>query len=177
MSEWISVRNWRKHQHYDPAKRQPPWIKVYTELTSDEAYLALTARARCLLHGVWLEYAQSKSALRADVTQLNNRLRMRATHADLVSLCDAGFIELVASKTLADGYHGASTALASRARAHSLETETETEEEQDQSQEPSFHPSVAKDPQAEPKLEANNGRTAGISEQIDFQNVLKKMPV
>ena len=57
---------------------------------------------------------------------LSSRLNLRVSSEDLVSLIHAGFIELVASKTLAEGYHGASKPLASRAPARSQETETET---------------------------------------------------
>ena len=123
MMEWISVRNWRTFQHYDPAKRQPPWIKVYTELMSDEAWLALSGNDRSVLCCIWLEYASSRCRLRADTRSLTRQLNLRVTKATLERLNHAGYIDIVASKTLADGYHHAS---ASRAR---VETETEEEKE------------------------------------------------
>lgn len=127
---WISVCGWRSFQHYDPLKRQPPWIKSYTELLADEEYLSLPGHTRSVLHGVWLAYASSRCRLRADARSLSSRLRLRVTEQQLVSLSDAGFIEFVASAALAEGYHGASTALASRAPARSQETETEVETEE-----------------------------------------------
>lgn len=127
MTRWISVRNWRKFQHYDPAKRQPPWIKNYTELLHSEAYLDLTAGARSLLHGIWLEYASAQCELKFDARSLGRKLNLRATKQQLESLNHAGFIDVVASAELAEGYHDASAALASRARAHSLEVEVEKE--------------------------------------------------
>lgn len=118
---WISVRNWRKFQHYDPAKRQPPWIKVYTELMSDEAWLALSGNDRSVLCCIWLEYASSRCRLRADSRSLTRQLNLRVTKATLTRLNHAGYIDIVASKTLAEGYHGASTS-----RAH-VEEEKEKE--------------------------------------------------
>ena len=122
MDGWISVRNWRKFQHYDPAKRQPPWIKTYTELLDEDDYAGLTLRQRGLLHGVWLAYARSRCGLRASRVGLmvgDDTVKKR----DLDALNHAGFIDIVASKTLAEGYHDAS------ARARDVEVETEEEKE------------------------------------------------
>jgi len=107
MSDWISVVDWRTFQHYDPAKRQPPWIKTYVELMANEEYLSLSGHTRSILHGLWLEYASSRCRLHADTASLSSRLRLRVTKTHLQSLSDAGFIAIVASKTLADGYHDA----------------------------------------------------------------------
>jgi hypothetical protein len=134
VSDWISVCGWRRFQHYDPAKRQPPWIKIYTELMSDDAWLGLSGHDRAVLICLWLEYASSRCRLPLDARSsrsrgalgtlsLSRRLGLRVTTATLERLIDAGFIEIVASKTLAEGYHDAS---ASRAR---VETETEEETE------------------------------------------------
>ena len=121
---WISVRNWRRFQHYDPAKRQPPWIKLYTELLADPAWLDLSGNDRAVLCCLWLEYASSRCRLRADTRSLTRQLNLRVTSATLERLNHAGFIAIVASKTLAEGYHDASP------RAHDVEVETEEEKEQ-----------------------------------------------
>lgn len=121
MSEWISIVGWRRFQHYDPAKRQPPWIKTYVELMSDHDYLELSEHRALILHRLWLEYASTRCRLPLDTRSLSRRLFLRVTRADIDSLCDAGFISIVASKALAEGYHGASP------RAHASETETEVE--------------------------------------------------
>jgi hypothetical protein len=49
---YISVRNWRRFQHYDPAVRIPPWVKTYTELLADEAYLSLGAAPLAILYSL-----------------------------------------------------------------------------------------------------------------------------
>lgn len=105
---WISVRNWRHFQHYDPAKRQPRWLKLYTELLSDDAWLELSGNDRAVLVCLWLEYASSRCRLRADTRSLSRQLSLRVTSATLDRLVHAGFIDIVASKLLADGYQSAS---------------------------------------------------------------------
>ena len=128
---WISIPGWRRFQHYDPEKRQPPWIKTYLDLLHDDEYLSLPGGTRSVLHGIWLVYASSRCRLRFDASSLSRRLSLRVTNAQLVSLCDAGFIAEVASAALAEGYHAAS------ARARATETETEAEvEREDQDPEP-----------------------------------------
>lgn len=101
---WISVRNWRKFQHYDPAKRPPLWIKVYGDLLHNDDFLNLTAHRRGVLVTIWLEYALSKTCLRLDVKLLNSRLGLNTKMSDYEALENAGFIDILASKPLADGY-------------------------------------------------------------------------
>lgn len=116
---WIVVRNWERFQHY--SDRVPSWIKNYVELMSDDAYLGLTLSARGVLHGIWLEYAASRGQLPGDASTLTRRLGQKVPRATLESLSDAGFIEFVASKPLAQRYQVAS----SRARARSREERRE----------------------------------------------------
>jgi len=99
---WIVVRNWERFQHY--STRVPPWIKVYTELLHDEAFLGLTPNRRALLLGLWLEYASSRRAIPEDTASISSRLRQRVVSADLEALAHAGFIAFRASKTLARRY-------------------------------------------------------------------------
>lgn len=128
MSGWISVIGWRQFQHYDPAKRVPPWIKNHTELMANDDYLGLSEHRALMLHRLWLEYATSRCRLSDDTAMMSRRLAVKVTRGDLQALCDAGFIAIVASKALAEGYHVASSPLASRAPARSREEEAEEEE-------------------------------------------------
>lgn len=120
---YISVRNWRQFQHYDPAKRVPPWIKNHTELMANDDYLRLSEHRVTMLHRLWLEYASSLCRLSADTRSLSRRLFVRVTTADIDALVQAGFITLVASAELADGYQAASS------RARSREEEEEVDED------------------------------------------------
>lgn len=133
---WISVVGWRRFQHYDPDKRVPPWIKNNTDLMANDDYLSLTEHRALMLHRLWLEYASSRCQLRLDLTTLGRRLGMRVTSKDIEALNHAGFINVVASKALAEGYQSASA----RAHATETETETETEKEQDLKNKPSLLP-------------------------------------
>jgi hypothetical protein len=104
---YISIRDWRSFQHYDPAKRIPPWIKQYTELLHNDAYMNLPLGTALLLHRLWLEYASSRCRLALDTGSLSRRLGLRVTKQQLKTLNRAGFIDIVASAALADGYHDA----------------------------------------------------------------------
>jgi len=104
---YISVRNWRRFQHYDPSKRNILWIKNYTEILNDDAYRDLSAGCRAVLHGIWLEYASSRCRLRMDSVSITRRLGMKVSRRQLEALNHAGFIDFVASASLADGYQDA----------------------------------------------------------------------
>lgn len=96
---WIVMPRWDEHQHRDMARSSvPPWIKTYTKLMGDEAYLDLTAAERGILHGLWLEYASARRALRGDTATLSRRLGVRVTQKTLNRLNHAGFIMFSASK-------------------------------------------------------------------------------
>jgi hypothetical protein len=113
---YISVKGWRAFQHYDPAKRTPPWIKQYTELLHDDAYMALPVGTALVLHRLWLEYASSRCRLAVETASLTRRLGVRVTMPQLKSLKSAGFIDFVASAKLADGYHTATPEVEVRSR-------------------------------------------------------------
>ena len=102
MDEWIEITGWRRFQHYKT--RTPPWIKVYTELMSDDRFLSLSGYLRGLLMCLWMEYARSHCDLSASTSQLTRRLSMKVTRAHLESLSDAGFLSIRASKPLARRY-------------------------------------------------------------------------
>lgn len=153
MNGWISVRNWRKFQHYDPAKRRPLWIKTYTDLTRSDEYLELTAGERALLHGIWIEYASAQCQLKFSASSMSRRLNLRVTKQQLLALVQAGFIDVVASKVLADGYQLASP-----------EVEEEGEEEK-----PSVTPSTS-------TSNGTDGRTDDIDFGFNLDAVLKDIP-
>lgn len=95
---WIVVPNWDKFQHYGN-RRDAPWIKVYGELNSRDEWRQLPLTERGLLVSIWLEYQRSGGQLR--VTDVGQRVGIRTRSRSFISLSDAGFIQLVASKPLA----------------------------------------------------------------------------
>lgn len=114
---WIVIPRWDDFQHYKD--RDPKWIKNYTRLVNDDAYLDLPLLHRGVLHGIWLLYARHERGLseaRARQVLVTSAAEARRWRDTMTSLSDAGFIHLVASNPLAKPYQSASP-----------EEETETE--------------------------------------------------
>lgn len=106
---WIVIPKWAEFQHYKD--RSPSWIKNYTRLLSDDAYLELTYAQRGLLHGIWLLRASMNEAPTNTRTRhllTTNKGEARHFQDNLDALSQAGFIEIRASKPLADSYKNAS---------------------------------------------------------------------
>jgi hypothetical protein len=91
---WIVVPNWGRFQHYKD--RNPTWIKLYTELNSNDEWLNLTDAQRGLLAVIWVEYARSRGRLES--AKIPAKARQRSRKRALEALSDAGLIELVDSK-------------------------------------------------------------------------------
>lgn len=109
ISRWIWIPNWDDFQHYHD--RRPTWIKNYLELLNKDEYLDLTLPQRGLLHGIWMETARrGNGRLRSNIASLSRALGLHegVRIATRDSLVHAGFIELVASKSLATRYQTAS---------------------------------------------------------------------
>src|SRR5262245_49093455 len=107
--QWVVVPNWEKLQHY--TDRDPPWIKFYTSVNSDDDWCRLSLSARGLLVTLWAEYARSRGQL--NTSAIPAVCRQKVLRKTLVSLCDAGLLQLSASKPLA----------LTRSREKNLETE------------------------------------------------------
>jgi len=96
---WIVIPRWEEHQHRDAARTTvPTWIKFFTRLLHDDAYLDLTGNRRAILHGLWIEYASARRQLALSTRSLSQRLNLKVTMRDLEALHHAGFIEFSASK-------------------------------------------------------------------------------
>lgn len=107
---WIVIPNWAEFQHYK--NRDPSWIKAYTRLLSDDAWMSLTHHQRGILLGLWLIYARSDGQIRGSTVtvtrQLGGDTGQRVTTRDLEALNHAGLIHFSASKPLALRYQAAS---------------------------------------------------------------------
>src|SRR5689334_8844097 len=102
---YIVIERWGDFQHY--RDRNPLWIKTYTRLLDDDAYLDLTSPQRALLHGLWLAYGKTHGKVPESTAWLSRYLGMRVTKAMIERLIRAGFISTVASRALAERYHAA----------------------------------------------------------------------
>jgi hypothetical protein len=100
---WIVIPRWDDFQHPDTTRTgNIPWVKNFTRLLSDDAYLSLTDNQRAVLHGLWLDYARSRGKVPENTAKLSRRLSLRVTKRTLEALNHAGFIEFSASSAQAE---------------------------------------------------------------------------
>lgn len=116
--DWLIVPNWQRFQHY--GNRNPVWIKLYTELNSDDKWLGLSLSERGLLATVWLEFCRSNGQVRLENVRRLCGSSARGSHIE--ALVDAGLLRVSASKP--------PPIRASASRAHE-ETETDKEKVKD----------------------------------------------
>lgn len=96
---------WEKFQHKDVWRKsggRPPWIKSYTALLHNDAYMGLSLSQRGLLHNLWLMYASSGEPLNEARTRhllSTNKAESRHFQAHLEALSNAGFIEILSHPT------------------------------------------------------------------------------
>jgi len=100
---WLVIPRWDGFQHPDTTRTgSMPWIKNFTRLLSDDAYLDLSWQQRGLLHSIWLEYARSRGQVRVKTgsrhVSLSRRLGQTVRFSQLEALNHAGWIAFSASK-------------------------------------------------------------------------------
>lgn len=66
-ARYLRVKDWARHQHYDPLKRRPPWIKFFQDVLEpgSKFQLALTEQEAWQLVRIWL-VASCSSVLTLD---------------------------------------------------------------------------------------------------------------
>ena len=97
---WIVIPGWSKFQHY-PDNRGIVWVKDYLDQLDRDDYMDLTLAERGLLADLRKLFARRRGLVHADAKLLSRALTVRVTQKHLDSLNDAGFIQIVASKPLA----------------------------------------------------------------------------
>lgn len=98
---WID--RWDEHQTVETKRGKkwtPPWIRNYTRLLHNDAYLGLSGHRRAILHGLWLEFASSDRRVIINTSSLSHRLALRITMRDLIALNHAGFVHFVPERTV-----------------------------------------------------------------------------
>jgi hypothetical protein len=121
----FQVRNWTKFQHYK--NRNPPWIKLHTELLENYEFARLPDASKLLALCIWLLAARSDNRIPADPAWIQSKCNLKSK-PDLQPLLDGGFIEWIQSLPSAE--HIASTMLADcQQSADSEERRGETEAE------------------------------------------------
>lgn len=89
----VVVAAWRDFQHYDPAKRTPPWIKSYVaqlDPTVHPKFTALSDGAKLTLHHLRLLAATCKN--RIPLQWINKAHLNMCTNPKLKELEDAGLV-------------------------------------------------------------------------------------
>ncbi len=117
----ITIRNWRRYQHYKV--RRPPWIKLHVEILDNYDFAQLEDHQKWLAVGLMLLAAKHENRVMADPWFVKNALHC-SKMPDFRPLQAIGFITLTG-----DREKSASKALASCKQTSILETETETETE------------------------------------------------
>ena len=74
--EYLKVKNWSKFQHYKT--RNPPWIKLYRDITSDYGFNALSDVDKCHLMLIWCEAASHNGEVPHDAKYLRRRLSLKS---------------------------------------------------------------------------------------------------
>lgn len=106
----LSVKNWRKFQHYQ--HRRPPWIKLHRELLDDYDFLRLPLASQALAVRLWLIASETDDgSLPSDVGKLAFRLHCseKETSEAINALVSCGFLDCsqVASDALAESTQSA----------------------------------------------------------------------
>lgn len=144
---WFKIVGIERMQHY--RDRNPPWVKLHTELLDSYAFGSLPDATKAHAMGLILLAARNGNKLPWDSCWIGQRLQATAP-VDLNALLAAGWIELIddtaehASNPLATCKQPASESLASRVPAHSREGEAEREREGEQSRAESTPPARAR---------------------------------
>lgn len=110
----ITIRNWSQYQHYK--HRNPPWIRLYTDLLDDPEFDALPPDQKWALVGLFLMAARKGNAIPDTPGFLARRLGIEPDLQALAHWIDTTKCVQVASKMLDQ----------SKRQRQSTETETTT---------------------------------------------------
>lgn len=87
---YLRIRNWEKFQHYK--HRNPPWIRLYTEILDKYEMAAMPDATKWHLVGIWLLASRCDNRLPDDAAWIAQRIAARST-VDLDTLIAGGFLE------------------------------------------------------------------------------------
>lgn len=93
------VRNWEKFQHYKD--RNPPWIKLHTELLDNYEFSSLQDASKLLAMCIWMLAARSDNKIPADPEWIKSRASLKSK-PDLQPLFDGKFIEWIQELPLSE---------------------------------------------------------------------------
>lgn len=120
MAEYLSIREWKRFQHYKD--RDPPWIKLHRELLTSRTWVSLDDASRVLAIACMLLAAGTDNKIPADKAYLRRVAYLNAD-PDWLPLVRTQFLDLIdeSGNVLAP----ASTMLANRTECSSEERRAE----------------------------------------------------
>lgn len=101
--EFIWITRWDEFQTFQKKRGKPwapPWVKLYTRILDEPAYLDLSPETRSLLVGLWALFGRSRGTVAKDTRRLSQQLHQRVTKAQLDSLNHAGWLTFCSGTVL-----------------------------------------------------------------------------
>lgn len=89
LPKYFSVNNFDRHQHYK--LRRPPWIKLYSELLDDPAFVSLPLKERYVYCALLLLASRLGNHIPYDMEYLQNALQTKE-EINLSALFSKGFL-------------------------------------------------------------------------------------
>jgi len=145
--ECLKIKDWDKLQHYK--KRNPPWVKLYNDVTSTEWWVMCSDASRALAIACMVEASRNNGCVPCNSAYMMRRHYLQDP-PDFKQLIDNGFLV------------DASNSHANASNLHTNATpETETETETEESKSPSLNPSaesIQRSPSPEASPKKRNGK-------------------
>lgn len=91
--KYLTVKNWREHQHYKNKAGAPPWIKLYRKILTDYDIRSMNEADRFKLIAVWVLAAESEGVIPNDPAYIAGCIGVK--RIDLNLLVSRGFLEPV----------------------------------------------------------------------------------
>ena len=92
---FFRVKNWESFQHYK--NRNPPWIKLYSDLLDDYNFSCLQDASKLHLVMIWLLASRNNNKLPTSEKWIQQRIGA-SEKVDLSVLIESGFIEIIPNK-------------------------------------------------------------------------------
>lgn len=119
--EYLEIPNWGEYQHYKD--RNPPWIKLHTQLLENFEFTTMPETARAHLVAIWLLASRTNNRIPLNAHWISAQIHACAP-LDLDLLIERGFLAVIPENK---GVEPACAVLADDKQSACPETEGETE--------------------------------------------------
>jgi hypothetical protein len=100
---WIWVNRWEDFQSFQTKRGKPwapPWIRLYPALLADDVFISLGITEQLLLLKLFMLFSSSRQVVANSTRTLSQRTGQRVLKSHIVSLNEAGFIDLCSRTVL-----------------------------------------------------------------------------